>query len=66
MVEANEIEGHLLRRRIIILGHVDEKETYRVLQNLLRLQIESSDPAYLIIDSTGGSLYSAIRHPAAR
>ena len=60
MVEANEIETHLLRRRIVALGRIDDKEASRVLLNLIRLQLESSDPSYLLIDSTGGSLYPAM------
>jgi len=60
MVEPNEIEGYLLRRRIVALGQIDEKESSRVLFNLIRLQLDSSEPSYLIIDSTGGSLYHAM------
>jgi len=50
------MEDRLLQRRIVALGHIDEKETGRVELNLLRLQLTSSDPAYLVIASTGGSL----------
>jgi ATP-dependent Clp protease protease subunit len=60
MVEMKEIETHLLNRRVIALSEIDEREAQRVLLNLIRLQLESSDPAYLVIDSPGGMLYPAM------
>jgi|SRR3989338_5600 len=60
VVDMRDMEDRLLQRRIVALGHIDEKEASRVGLNLLRLQLASSDPAYLVISSTGGSLDAAM------
>ena len=60
--EKNDLSTQMLDRRVVSLfGEINDKMVDELLRNLLLLQLASSDPVYLVIDSGGGELYSALR-----
>lgn len=51
-------EKFLKTRQIILSGEINEENTAKVIQQLLLLEADSSDPIYIYIDSPGGSIDS--------
>lgn len=54
------IEGMMDRRVVVLNGQVNSESVKDVGRRLLTLQMNSSDPINLIIDSVGGSTYLAL------
>lgn len=55
------VDGMLERRTVILNDEINHESTSEAGQHLLNLQMQSTDPINLIIDSGGGSLDSALR-----
>lgn len=59
---SNQIVEGLMRRRTVVLSGEINPESARLLgQQMLALQIESSEPIKLLIDSCGGSIFQALQ-----
>ncbi len=54
-------EGLMDRRTVVMSGEMTSESTSRLGQRLLSLQMKSSDPINLIIDSGGGSTFAALQ-----
>jgi ATP-dependent Clp protease protease subunit len=55
------VEGLIDRRTVVMSGEMTDESTSRLGQRLLSLQMKSSDPINLIIDSGGGSTFAALQ-----
>ena len=55
------IDGMMQRRTVILSGEINHSSTGEVGQRLISLQMKSSDPINLIIDSGGGIMDAALR-----
>lgn len=55
------LDGMMERRTVILSGEINHSSTGEVAKRLLSLQMQSSNPINLIIDSGGGSMDAALR-----
>lgn len=55
------VEGLMMRRTVLLTGQINLKNVSDVAQRMLALQMRSSDPITLFIDSGGGDLDAALQ-----
>lgn len=55
------MDGLLERRTVALVGEINSKSITEAMRELLALQMQSSSPINLIIDSGGGSTWDALR-----
>lgn len=60
MADASIFEGFMKRRTVAISGEINNESIGTVVRRFINLQMESSDPINLLIDSGGGSTYEAL------
>mgnify|MGYP000990124028 FL=1 len=55
------LDGLMQRRTVVLEGKINAEQINNLLLRLLHLQLESSEPITLLIDSGGGSVSDALR-----